>query len=123
MAKSNGKLSEKRVADWFTAMDFDGQQATLAKLSDLHGSVKEDKIRALRQELAQLEGGGSSISGRKKMGTKGGHSVGNGRKKTRSVQAKYRDPKSGEAWSGRGRMARWLAEKVANGEKADKYLV
>ena len=66
MAKSNGKLSEKRVADWFTAMDFDGQQATLAKLSDLHGSVKEDKIRALRQELAQLEGGGSSISGRKK---------------------------------------------------------
>ena len=29
---------------------------------------------------------------------------------------KYRDPKTGATWSGRGRMARWLAEKVSAGE-------
>ena len=42
------------------------------------------------------------------------------------MKVKYRDPKSGDTWSGRGRMARWLAEKVKAGEKADekadKYL-
>ena len=32
------------------------------------------------------------------------------------------DPKSGGTWSGRGRMASWLAEKVKAGEKVEKYL-
>jgi len=39
-----------------------------------------------------------------------------------SAKIKYRDPKSGGTWSGRGRMARWLSEKVKAGENAEKYL-
>ena len=38
------------------------------------------------------------------------------------VKVKYRDPKTGDTWSGRGRMARWLADRVKAGEKQDKYL-
>ena len=38
------------------------------------------------------------------------------------VRVKYRDPKSGETWSGRGRMARWLADRIKAGDKPDKYL-
>jgi hypothetical protein len=34
------------------------------------------------------------------------------------AEVKYRDPKS---WSGRGRVATCLAEKVKAGEKPDKY--
>jgi DNA-binding protein H-NS len=39
------------------------------------------------------------------------------------VKAKYRDPKTGETWSGRGRMASWLKKKQDAGEDIDAYLV
>jgi DNA-binding protein H-NS len=39
------------------------------------------------------------------------------------VPAKYRDPVTGATWSGRGRMANWLAQKVQAGEAAETYLV
>jgi DNA-binding protein H-NS len=39
------------------------------------------------------------------------------------VRAKYRDPKTGETWSGRGRMATWLKRKQDAGEDIDDYLV
>jgi len=39
------------------------------------------------------------------------------------VKAKYRDPKTKETWSGRGRMASWLKSKQDAGEKIDSYLV
>jgi DNA-binding protein H-NS len=40
-----------------------------------------------------------------------------------SVKAKYRDGKTGETWSGRGRMASWLKAKQDAGEKIEKYLL
>ena len=43
--------------------------------------------------------------------------------KTASVEAKYRDSKTGETWSGRGRMANWLKAKRDAGEKIEKYLL
>ena len=42
---------------------------------------------------------------------------------TISVKPKYRDPVTGETWSGRGRMASWLKRKQDAGEDIDKYLV
>jgi DNA-binding protein H-NS len=39
------------------------------------------------------------------------------------VKPKYRDPATGETWSGRGRMASWLKRKLDAGEDMDKYLV
>jgi DNA-binding protein H-NS len=39
------------------------------------------------------------------------------------VRVKYRDPKTGETWSGRGRMANWLKRKQDGGEDIEKYLV
>ena len=36
---------------------------------------------------------------------------------------RYRDPKSGETWSGRGRMARWLQAHVDAGKKKEDFLV
>jgi hypothetical protein len=42
---------------------------------------------------------------------------------THEVKAKYRDPITGDAWSGRGRMARWLKAKQDTGEDIEKYRV
>jgi DNA-binding protein H-NS len=39
------------------------------------------------------------------------------------VKAKYRDPKTNETWSGRGRMANWLKKKQDAGQNVDDYLV
>jgi DNA-binding protein H-NS len=39
------------------------------------------------------------------------------------AKAKYRDPKTKETWSGRGRMAGWLKSKQDAGEAIEKYLI
>jgi DNA-binding protein H-NS len=38
-----------------------------------------------------------------------------------AASARYRDPQTGETWSGRGRMAMWLRRKQEAGEKIEKY--
>jgi DNA-binding protein H-NS len=38
-------------------------------------------------------------------------------------EAKYRNPESGETWSGRGRTARWMAELEAKGHKREEFAV
>ena len=39
------------------------------------------------------------------------------------VKPKFRNPVTGETWSGRGRMATWLKNKQNAGEEIEKYLV
>lgn len=44
--------------------------------------------------------------------------------KTRKiVAAEYRNPATNEAWSGRGRMPRWLVAELAKGGKRGEFLV
>jgi hypothetical protein len=40
-----------------------------------------------------------------------------------AVNPKYRDPATGETWSGRGRMAGWLKRKQDAGEDVEAYRV
>ncbi len=39
------------------------------------------------------------------------------------VAAKYRDPETGETWTGRGRPPRWLAAKEAEGRRREEFAV
>jgi DNA-binding protein H-NS len=117
MAGPNGKVSEKSVTAWFSGLGFDEQAAVLAKLSGTHDEQREAKRASLMKELSAL--GGDMPKKRGRPATKGRLVM----KRKGKVSAKYRDPKSGETWSGRGRMARWLADKVKAGEKQDNYLV
>ena len=43
--------------------------------------------------------------------------------RTSDGKAKYRDAKTSETWSGRGRMPNWLKKKQDAGEDIDDYLV
>jgi len=113
MARSNGRLSEKQVSAWFSEMDFEKQRAFLGSLHATHDSAKQVKIDGLRRQLAELQAGRGKDGGKRARKS--------GRRKM-SAAVKYRDPKTGDTWSGRGRMARWLAAKVSAGEKPDKYL-
>jgi DNA-binding protein H-NS len=83
-------------------------ELTSAKASFLD----EVKARAatLGMSLADLVGlgGGKTAGGQKAPGPTG---------------VKYRNPKTGETWSGRGRPARWITELEAKGQKRDKFAV
>jgi len=49
-----------------------------------------------------------------------------GAKKLKSraaVAAKYRNPATGESWSGRGRAPKWLADELTNGRAKEDFLV
>jgi DNA-binding protein H-NS len=39
------------------------------------------------------------------------------------VRPKYRDPKTNDTWTGRGRMPNWLKRKQEAGEDLEEYLV
>ena len=76
--------------------------------------------------MTQLAALGYAVA--KKRGRPAGkaNGVGNGAvrmERKGKVKAKYRDPKTNETWSGRGRMASWLKSKEDAGEKIEKYLV
>jgi len=118
MAKTNGRLTAKGVSTWFSAMAFDEQQKVLSVLQQIHGQQRQSRIDTLKRELDALENGsgnGYAVRTGAKRGPKKG-------RRGAAAKIKYRDPKSGETWSGRGRMARWLAAKVKAGEKQEKYL-
>ena len=74
--------------------------------------LDEVKARAatLGMSLADLVGlgGGKTAGGQKAAGPTG---------------VKYRNPKTGETWSGRGRPARWITELEAKGQKREKFAV
>jgi DNA-binding protein H-NS len=40
-----------------------------------------------------------------------------------AVAAKYRNPASGESWSGRGRAPRWLTDELGKGHSRDEFLI
>lgn len=50
-------------------------------------------------------------------------SVKSGRRKGMKVAAKYRHPKTGETWSGRGGVAGWLAQELKAGKKREDFLI
>jgi DNA-binding protein H-NS len=111
MAKGNERLTANTVGEWFSVMGLSEQAVVLGKLEGIHRKVRQVRIDSLKRELSLLENGsGNGRAAPRRGPTK------------RGLKVKYRDPKSGETWSGRGRMARWLAEKVKAGDKQEKYL-
>src|SRR6185295_9039638 len=68
----------------------------------------QSKRTELQAQLAQIGGD----SGRKAGSVKG-----------TKVAPKYRHPKTGETWSGRGGTAGWLAREIKAGKKREDFLL
>src|SRR4029453_10267219 len=112
------------VVAWFGNLSFDQQKDALGRIQEQHDQARSAK----RAELeAQLAGLGYGVAKRRGRPRKSAVASGNGHAPARirmgKGKAKYRDPKTKETWSGRGRMATWLKAKQDAGEKIDKYLV
>ena len=113
------QLAMSTVIAWFGSLSFDKQTDALDRMHGEHDRSRAAKRAELVTQLAAL-----GYAAPKKRGRPAKPSGGNGRKgRTGKVKAKYRDPKTNETWSGRGRMASWLKSKQDAGEKIEKYLV
>ena len=117
------QLAVRTVVEWFATLSFDKQREALAEIQQEHDQSRSAKRTELETQLAAL---GYGVP--KKRGRPAGKANGNGNgaapRKSRKgkLKAKYRDPKTKESWSGRGRMASWLKSKQDAGEKIEKYL-
>jgi DNA-binding protein H-NS len=117
------QLAMSTVVAWFGNLSFDQQKNALDRMQSEHEQSRSAKRAELVTQLASL---GYAVP--KKRGRPAGKANGGGNGAVRKarkgkVKAKYRDPKTNETWSGRGRMASWLKSKEDAGEKIEKYLV
>lgn len=83
--------------------------ALLAMRADID-KILQSKKSELRAQLAEI-GGEEAATGR------------SSRIKGMKVAAKYRHPKTGETWSGRGGVAGWLAQEIKAGKKREDFLI
>ncbi|HTK13277.1 MAG TPA: H-NS family nucleoid-associated regulatory protein [Xanthobacteraceae bacterium] len=84
---------------------------SVAELLSLRGAIDtalQSKKAELHSQLAEIDGG-QGLRTRKTKGAK--------------VAAKYRHPVTGETWSGRGGVVRWLAEEIKAGKNKDDFLI
>jgi len=82
----------------------------LAMRSDIDRQLQSKKSE-LQAQLAQI-GGGDGVTKRRAGSIKG-----------TKVAPKYRHPKTGETWSGRGGTAGWLAREIKAGRKKEDFLI
>lgn len=118
------QLATRTVVEWFGALSFDQQRNALAQIQNAHEQARSEKRAELEKQLAALGYGVPKKRGRSPANGNGSANGGTlGKVRKGKVKAKYRDPKTNETWSGRGRMASWLKSKHDAGEKLEKYLV
>jgi DNA-binding protein H-NS len=92
------------------------------ELIDLHQHVDQlieqglstEKL-ALRQKLARIE----QYERHKGLDQPAAEA----RDSRKSARAKYRNPDSGETWSGRGRLPRWMVALIEQGAEREDFLI
>ncbi len=91
------------------------QKAALDK--EIEATLKHERSGAISQVKTLMEQHGLTVAdlGLKKAGA--------GAKKGGSVAAKYRNPSTGETWSGRGLKPRWLRSAVEGGRSLEDFAV
>jgi DNA-binding protein H-NS len=120
----------RSIVRLFGKLGFEQQKEALDQLQIAHELSRSAKRAELEQQLAEL-GYGALKKPARTNGLKKANGLAKEKprraatKKARrvSAKAKYRDAKTGETWSGRGRMASWLKAKRDAGEKIEKYLL
>ena len=89
--------------------------------------LKRKKLPALRQVVRLVRGHSISIGEIRTALAEGGKGKKTTARKTRrasgKVAPKYRNPRTGATWSGRGRAARWLVAAEKAGRKRTEFLV
>lgn len=107
------------------------RQAEVARKAEIGAAIAEIKAKmsTFGITLADLGGKARATKGRKPKAAKPAKVAKSARAKAKVVKArkpvaaKYRNAATGEAWSGRGRVPKWLAAELAKGRTRDEFLV
>lgn len=105
--------------------DFELDVMSLDDLWSLHEEISailakriEAEKHELEKRLAVLSRG---VNGPREPGA--GLQEGKPRRKYPRVLPKYRNPKTAETWSGRGKLPRWLAAAIKAGRKIEEFRI
>jgi DNA-binding protein H-NS len=93
-------------------------QAEKLKTRNKKPAIREI-TRLMRKHDISVDDLRGTSGGRSARGARGGKSPLKGRR----VKAMYRNPKTGESWSGRGRAARWIVAAEKAGHKRTEFLI
>lgn len=96
------------------------QTAELQKaIADAQSEARKEVLAKIRTLMAENGLTVADLEISKKIGSKADKSPRAGTK----VAAKYRDPQTGNAWSGRGLQPKWLKAALAEGRKIEEFAV
>ena len=84
------------------------QQAEAARKAEIRAVIDDIKAKMYEYGITAADLGSPGRSSRAKGGT---------------VAAKYRNRATGETWTGRGKMPRWLQAEVAAGKRKEDFLI
>jgi DNA-binding protein H-NS len=84
------------------------QQADAARKAEVAAAIADIKAKMHEYGITAADLGSAGRSSRAKGGT---------------VAAKYRHPSTGETWTGRGKMPRWLQAEVLAGKRKEDFLI
>ncbi len=94
------------------------QKAALEKrIAEAQNHERSSAVAQIKQLMAQH---GLTIADLGGKSSKGSHA---GPRKGSKVPVKFRDPASGNAWSGRGLQPKWLQAQLAQGRKLSDFVV
>jgi DNA-binding protein H-NS len=108
-----------------SAKDFELDAMPLDDLWSLHEQISAILAKRIKAEKHELEKRLASLS----RGVTGSRDAaaplheGKPRRKYPRVLPKYRNPKTAETWSGRGKLPRWLAAAVKAGKKIEEFRI
>jgi DNA-binding protein H-NS len=88
------------------------KQIELLSREERSGAIAQVKALMAEHGLTVGDLGGKASTTAKKSGTKGA-----------KVAAKYRDPESGNTWSGRGLQPKWLKAAIDGGKTLEDFAV
>ena len=101
-----------------TIQELQAQRAALTKQIDAIRS--ESRAQAILEIKQLLEEHGLTVSDVVTASTK---NPGAAKVAGRKVAPKFRDPVTGQTWSGRGLKPKWMVEAIAAGRLADSFLI
>lgn len=93
------------------------KEALERQIAEAQRSARSEAIAKVRVIMAEY---GLTVDD---LGGRGLVREARGERATKKVAAKYRDPASGQEWTGRGLKPKWLQSALASGKSLDDFLI
>ena len=94
------------------------QKAALEKkIADAQRGARADAIAKVKALMSEYGLTAADLAGRSPAGSKASAAAG------KKVAAKYRDPSSGQTWTGRGLKPKWLQSAISSGKALEDFAI